>query len=286
MSAPNNFIISVDDWNVKALRMYPSKPGAKGGKTVNFTSTQTGKALHIHLPNMTHYGISDYVNPTTGEHDGKFKLSCKVSSKELVDKLWAFQDLLIKEAVANSMNWFGKTLNEDVAKFNLKFPLEYPHMSKTDKTPDTTKDPYLKINVPNYSDSGWDFEIYNEDRVLLFPSDKYSDPIDLMASGSKAAYLIKCNSIWIVDGKWGVSFKLIQCVITPEEKFIVRNRCLIPTNSNNVPQSHSDSDETEPETVKAPEPEPKPVKAPEPEPEPVEAPEPVKKTVGKKIIKK
>ena len=305
MSAQIPTILSIEDWDVKALKFFPAKPSNGGGKNVNFISTQTSKPALINLPESVQYGINDYLNPNTQMRDGKFKMSMKIEDTTTIEKLSALKDVLIDAAVQNSQSWFGKQMKRDIAEFNLKFPLDYPNISATDKTPDLSKAPYLKLSVPNFPDSGWDIQVYDENRVRLFPSDGVDSPVELLPKGSRVSTCVKCSSIWVVDGKWGVSLKLVQCMIYPHESFDYKSQCMIPSPmSAHIPEPAAPVvkapviTKPEPVVIAEPEPvveeaEPEPVKAPvviaEPEPEPVvEEAEPVaavvKKTV-KKIIK-
>ena len=319
MSASNQkTVLSVEDWDVSAVKYFPPKPSNGGGKNIKFISSQLGKALHLNLPKMTQYGIADYVNKDTGVHDGKFKMSCKVNSPELVQKLNAFREQLIDDAVKNSQAWFGgnKPISREIAEYNLKFALDYPKVSPTDKTADTSKDPYFKLSVSYYRDSGWDIQVFDQNRVRLFPSEEHDSPIELVSKGSLVNLFIQCNTIWIVDGKWGPTFKVVQCMVYPQDNFNYRDTCMIgggsedfqkfplsyqpiankvhePVSENPSPvkvESVPVKVEVVPEKVVAAKVEIK-VSEPEPEPESVteveeEAAPVVKKTVRKVVVKK
>jgi hypothetical protein len=234
MSAPK--ILSVENWDVNAIKYFPPKPSNGGGKNVKFISTQLNKNLSINLPKTIQYGINDYLNKDTGVHDGKFKMSLKLTNQELVDKLLAFKEQLIDDAVKNSQSWFGgqKPILREIAEYNLKFALSYPSVSNTDKTPDTSKSPYFKLSVPYYRDSGWDVQIYDQNKQRLYPNHNDTDvsPIELVPSGAEVCAFIQCSSIWIVDGKWGPTFKLIQCLVYPKEEYNYRDTCMIPDDPN------------------------------------------------------
>ena len=231
MSASNQkMLLTVEDWDVSAVKYFPPKPSNGGGKNIKFISSQLGKGLYLNLPKMIQYGIADYVNKDTGVHDGKFKMSCKVSSPELVQKLNAFKEQLIDDAVKNSQAWFGgsKPISREIAEYNLKFALDYPKVSQTDKTADTSKDPYFKLSIPYYRDSGWDLQVFDPSRRRLFPSEDYDSPIDLVPKGATVNLFIQCNTIWVVDGKWGPTFKVVQCMVYPQDNTNFRDSCMIP----------------------------------------------------------
>ena len=312
-SANQKNVLTVEEWDVSAVKFFPPKPSNGGGKNIKFISSQLGKGLYLNLPKMIQYGISDYVNKDTGVHDGKFKMSCKVSSPELVQKLNAFKEQLIDDAVKNSQSWFGgnKPISREIAEYNLKFALDYPKVGPNDKTPDTSKDPYFKLSIPYYRDSGWDLQVFDPSRRRLFPSEDYDSPIDLVPKGALVNLFIQCNTIWIVDGKWGPTFKVVQCMVYPQENMNYRDNCMIPgssedyqgfplnvnPNSNKVHEPIKEAPVATPVAKVAPpvvpEEEEEEVETRKPEPvavapEPVVAEEeaaPVKKTV-RKIVKK
>ena len=323
MSSNQKNVLTVEEWDVSAVKYFPAKPSNGGGKNIKFISSQLGKALHLNLPKMVQYGIADYVNKDTGVHDGKFKMSCKVNSPELVEKLNAFKEQLIDDAVKNSQAWFGgnKPISREIAEYNLKFALDYPKVSPNDKTPDTSKDPYFKLNISYYRDSGWDIQVFDQNRLRLFPSDEHDSPVDLVTKGSLVNLFIQCNTIWIVDGKWGPTFKVVQCMVYPQESVNYRDTCMIPGSEDfqSFPLSYAPVANkvhepiTPPPVVKevaappptpavvvkevaAPPPAPVEVAvAPEPEPQPTvteevaeeaEAAPVVKKTVRKVVVKK
>jgi len=309
MSSNQKNVLTVEEWDVSAVKYFPAKPSNGGGKNIKFISSQLGKALHLNLPKMVQYGIADYVNKDTGVHDGKFKMSCKVNSPELVEKLNAFKEQLIDDAVKNSQAWFGgnKPISREIAEYNLKFALDYPKVGPNDKTPDTSKDPYFKLNISYYRDSGWDIQVFDQNRVRLFPSDEHDSPIDLVSKGSLVNLFIQCNTIWIVDGKWGPTFKVVQCMVYPQESVNYRDTCMIqgsedfqnfPLSYNSITTNKVHEPVTPPPTpvaiptpapvvkeVASPPPVPvvkevapapvAVVSIPEPEPEPVSEPEPV-----------
>jgi hypothetical protein len=266
MSASNQkILLTVEDWDVSAVKYFPPKPSNGGGKNVKFISSQLGKGLYLNLPKMTQYGIADYVNKDTGIHDGKFKMSCKVNSPELVQKLNDFKEQLIDDAVKNSQAWFGgsKPISREIAEYNLKFALDYPKVGPNDKTADTTKDPYFKLSIPYYRDSGWDLQVFDPSRRRLFPSEDVDSPIDLVPKGALVNLFIQCNTIWVVDGKWGPTFKVVQCMVYPQDNTNFRDSCMIPGNEDyqSFPLSISAN------SNKVHEPIPAPTKAPAPVPQ-------------------
>jgi hypothetical protein len=53
--------------------------------------------------------------------------------------------------------------------------------------------------------------------------------LDFITKGSKLATLIQCGGIWFANGKFGVTWKLVQAVIKPRETLF--GRCHISLSS-------------------------------------------------------
>ena len=72
-SAP--IVLDTASWNPSNIRFMPPKVNDKGGKSISLISTQSGRSLHVSTPLLTTWGISDFVDPATGESDGKYNIS-------------------------------------------------------------------------------------------------------------------------------------------------------------------------------------------------------------------
>ena len=70
----SNIVMSMNDWDVSAVRYMQPKLNERGGKSVNVISTQSNRSIHVSTPLMMTWGISDFVNDQ-GESDGKFSMS-------------------------------------------------------------------------------------------------------------------------------------------------------------------------------------------------------------------
>jgi hypothetical protein len=135
--------------------------------------------------------------------------------------------------------------------------------------------------------------IIDEDYQKLFPSVDNSliTPMELIQKGTNVASLIQCGGIWFANGKFGVTWKLVQ-VVVQKPRGALSGQCFINLKSgdkeklkssvapiadvvdqDDVPlrQEVEDTDDEE---------------EPEPEPEPVVVAEPVVEPVKKKVIKK
>jgi hypothetical protein len=74
----------------------------------------------------------------------------------------------------------------------------------------------------------WKSEVYNEDSEKLFPdpSNELASPVDFLTKGVKATCLIQCGGLWFANGKFGVTWKLIQAVV-PKPKPSLIGTCFL-----------------------------------------------------------
>jgi hypothetical protein len=170
---------------------------------------------------MSCWGIEDYTDRDTGESDGKFKIKLHFrddgsdESKVALEKLQAFEDQVINDAVANSEAWFGKKLSRELVE-DRYFPFLKVGKNKETKEPDPSRGYYFSPKVNCYSGK-WDVEIFDTDRTMVFPSeDESATPMDFVPSGSDVTCGIECKYIWLGAKGWGISWALKQTVVVPK----------------------------------------------------------------------
>jgi hypothetical protein len=323
-TAAKPVVLPVTDWNPSAIKYMMPKVNDKGGKSINVISKQTSRSLHISTPLMMTWGIADFVDEK-GEADGKFSVSLNFPNDEyatppttaFLEKLKAFENQVLDDAVANSELWWGESMSRELCKHTF-FPFLKYSKNKDTKKVDLTKPPSIRAKVPCYNGK-WGVELYDTNSNLIFPcEDPSRTPPDFVPKLSNIACVLQCGGIWIGGKGWGLTWKMVQGVVKPRITDSVYGKCHInlssedkdmlekqPTQASDeaveeeeppakkeVETTVEDSDEEEDEAP-APAPVPAPAKkvvvkkADPPPPTPVAAPvaeEP--KKVVKKILKK
>ena len=213
--------VKTSEWDVQANRYMQPRISDRGIKMVTIISNQRNKKLHLQLPGMSCWGIEDYTDRDTGESDGKFKIKLHFrddgsdESKVALEKLQAFEDQVINDAVANSEAWFGKKLSRELVE-DRYFPFLKVGKNKETKEPDPSRGYYFSPKVNCYSGK-WDVEIFDTDRTMVFPSeDESATPMDFVPSGSDVTCGIECKYIWLGAKGWGISWALKQTVVVPK----------------------------------------------------------------------
>lgn len=303
-------VLSVQEWDTSAVKYMAPKTNEKGGKSINLISKQTNRTLHFSTPLMMTWGVSDFVDEKTGESDGKFSISLNFPNEEyrnpstdlFLKKIKDFENQILDDAVKNSELWWGEEMSREVCKHTF-FPFLKYSKNKETKKVDLSKPPSIRAKVPYYNGK-WGTEIYNTKQSLLFPCDNVNvTPLDFIPKFSNVACVLQCGGLWIGGKGWGLTWKMIQCIVKPHEIVSVYGKCQIQLSpedcdtidNQKIPEDVADLEEPYVVvTVKsAPAPtstlvedsddEMPPV---DPEPEPVKEPVPVAVAPVKKVVKK
>lgn len=296
-----SFVLTMSEWDVNNSRFMQPKVNERGGKSVNIISNQTNRGLHISLPFLNTWGVSDFVDEKTGESDGKYSMSLSFpnddyatpATKETLDKLKAFENFILDSAVKNSEVWWGESMSREVVKHTF-FPFLKYSRNKDTKKIDLTKPPTIRAKIPFY-DGRWNTEIYNIKSQMIYPADDNTTPMDHIPSRSNVACVLQCGGIWIGGKGWGLTWKMYQCVVKNNHPPVsLRGVCNVY-----IPKEELENDTKEEEPAPAPtpkpaakqaavvsaevddsdteeEPAPAPVQVPTPAPTPVSVPTPVK----------
>jgi hypothetical protein len=183
---------------------------------------------------MMTWGIADFVDEKTGESDGKFSMTLNFpnpdysnpQTNEFLEKMKKFENQILDDAVKNSEAWFGEELSREVVKHNF-FPILKYSKDKMTKKIDLTKPPSIRGKVPNY-DGKWGMEIYDTASKRIFPCDNDNmTPIDFIPKKSQVAVILQCGGLWFGGKGFGLTFKVIQAVVKPQELQTVFGKCHI-----------------------------------------------------------
>ena len=231
MENAQDMFINANDFQTENVYYAKPKLNPSGGKNVGIMDSSIKKPLVLSTPLMLTWGINEWV-----ADDGikkTYDLSLQFPRKEddnyekcqkFLVAMKAFEKKVIEDAFKNSKEWFGKKHGIIQIVEALFTPmLRYP--KTPDGEPDLTRSPSLRVKLP-YWDGKFNCELYNIQGDLLFP-DSSGDvsPMTLITKGQNVAAMIKCGGIWFANGKFGVTWKLVQSVVQP--RLSLRGRCHI-----------------------------------------------------------
>lgn len=207
------------------------KIDSRGGKSVGILNTASSGATYLQTPLMLTWGVNEYVDDKTGRVTYDMALQFPSEGYEkpditsFLENMTNFENKIKADAQKNAKEWFGKSKMTPDAIDALWTPmLKYPKDQNTGE-PDTTRSPTLKVKIPYINDE-WKVEIYDLNQEPVFPSTESSlSPKDLISKGSHISVLILCGGIWFANGKFGVTWKMVQSVLKP--KATVKGKCHI-----------------------------------------------------------
>ena len=191
---------------------------SKGMKNVGINSAKHGQQLHLSVPLMLTWGVN------VKEHEpGKITYDMSLqfprpgeetdSSQSFLRALQDMESKLIEDATANSVKWFNQpALSAEVAQDRLNRMLYVPRDIATG-LPKPDKSPSLRVKLDCW-DGVFKSEIYDASQNPLYPGGS-DTPVELITKGSQVACLIKCGGIYFSNGKFGVTWRLVQAVVQP-----------------------------------------------------------------------
>jgi hypothetical protein len=228
-------IVDGTQFNVENIRYSAPKAGGSGGKSVNILNKLTNSGLRMSTPLMLTWGASDFVDEKTGKGNGKYEMSLQFPSSEyssdetdaFFNTMRNFENKIKQDALINSKEWFGKVHKNSEVVDALWTPMLKYSRDKITGEPDLAKTPVLRVKLPIW-EGVWKCEIYDEDDNKLFPNttNPCVTPLDFIQKGINVAILMQCGGLWFANGKFGITWKLIQAMVQ-KPKASLSGRCFI-----------------------------------------------------------
>lgn len=223
-------IVNASEFSAGSTGYTKPKANQSGGKSVGIILLNTKKALRLQTPTLLTWGVNVYENEGK---DNSYDFSLQFpredyQTEETVKATAAFADFenkIKKDAIENSKEWFGKNISSSEVIDALWTPmLRYPKNAETGE-PDTSRAPTLRIKMPVW-EGDYKFELYSTNGSQMFPDeDGAGDFESILTKGSYTSALIQCGGIWFANGKFGVTWKLVQAVVKPKET--LKGKCHI-----------------------------------------------------------
>ena len=207
-----------------------SKVNSSGGKSVGVVNAHTGQSLFLGTPLLMTWGIQEFTDEKTKKVSYDMALQFpseeyqSADSKAFLEAMVAFEKKLKADALVNSKDWFAKPKMTPDAVDALFTPvLKYP-VDKATCEKDMSKAPTMKIKVPFWNNKWEGIEVYDADKACLYPSSNPSvSPKDLITKQSHVVTMIQCGGVWFANGKFGVTWRLVQGIVQP--RLSMRGRC-------------------------------------------------------------
>jgi hypothetical protein len=220
-------IIDGTQFNSENVYYSAPKANASGGKSVNILNKGTKSGLRIVTPLMLTWGATEF------EGNGKFDMSLQFprgeymteDTTEFLERMKAFEEKIKTDALTNSKDWFGKVHKNAEVVEALYSPMLKYSKDKFTGEPDLTKAPTLRVKLPLW-EGVWKCLVCDEDNNKLFPGASGVSPLDFIKKGTNLAIIMQCGGIWFANGKFGVTWKLVQAVVQNPKPSLL-DECLI-----------------------------------------------------------
>ncbi len=288
-------IIAGSDFDAMSDVSYTkAKINASGGKSVAILNSSINKALNLSSPLMMTWGMNEWTNDQTGantydlslqfprEQDSNFT----EDTQAFLDALVAFEDRIKSDASSmHCKDWFNKPkMSPEVVDALFTPMLRYP--KGEDGEPDRSRAPSLRVKIP-YWENNFDIELYDMNGQVVFPSpeDDSASPMSIIQKGQNIAVVIKCGGLWFANGKFGVTWRLVQAVVQPRASLKGRCHIQLGTTERAIMQSAAATTEAD-DDVNDTDNEEDAGEENEAEPEPEPEPEPKKVAPKKRVVRK
>jgi hypothetical protein len=179
------------------------RKNAKGGKVVYLSGGKGKEKITVQFPKLrAPFGLSEFVDQNSGNSSYSLDLSLE-NKPELLAKLQAIDDAVVKQVASNSKDWLGKKHTETVIRDVLYRPLV--------KQPNDDKyAPTIKLKILKDRDGTFVPECYNNKKQRV--------DLDTLEKGQSVTAIATIPQMWIIDGKFGVTMRLHMARFSPTNK--------------------------------------------------------------------
>jgi len=160
-----------------------------------------------------------------GENGGKWSLKVNLRKGECDNLISLLQDMdnqIKAKAMENSVSWFKKRNMSAETVDTL-----YTPMLKVDIDPETNEatgkyPPSMAFKIVK-RDGNVACKVFGENKMEYNVTDNkaenYVNMTDLIKKGSKVKLLLRCNGLWVANGKFGCTWRAEQMKVTRVESF-------------------------------------------------------------------
>ena len=206
------------------------RKNAKGGKTVYLSGGKGKEKITVQFPKLrAPFGLSEFVDQNSGNSSYSLDLSLE-NKPELLAKLQAIDEAVVKQVATNSKEWLGKKHTETVVRDVLYRPLV--------KQPNDDKyAPTIKLKILKDRDGTFVPECYNNKKQRV--------DLDTLEKGQSVTAIATIPQMWIIDGKFGVTMRLHMARFSPTNK--LTGYSFLPDEDDDEVEAETPSEEAEEE---------------------------------------
>ena len=223
-------VVKIENFDIKNLRLSPVKANKRGGKVVYinyiYSVGEDPKKLRIQFPKMkTPFSISGWSPESAGAKGldssrpneistDSIELAFEDNNSENLKKIEEFENYIFEHAFKNCKEMFGKNLEKVVVKSNFTQSIRYSIDKETDLRNDKYP-PRLKGKLTKDDSGQYLTKFYDSNKKQIDVNfENFNEHIPKM---SDCVSIFECSTIWVVNGKFGVSFRPVQLKVYKNE---------------------------------------------------------------------
>tara|TARA_B100001093_G_C26812951_1_gene1008337 strand:+ start:942 stop:1766 length:825 start_codon:yes stop_codon:yes gene_type:complete len=163
--------------------------------------------------------------PDSGDNSGKWAIKVNLkgdSTDSMVKALKSMDEVIKAEALKNCTAWFKKRNMSAETVETLYTPMVKESLDAETGEPNGKYPPSFAFKIVK-RDGNVNCKVFGEDRKVFNVANQsdedYTSIEDLVKKGSKVKLLIRCNGLWIANGKFGCTWRAEQMKVTRAASF-------------------------------------------------------------------
>lgn len=271
-------VIKASSVNLSKLSLSDPRKFGQNGVQIVFANYDGQNPLHVQTPKVDVLWDAKYYadSETKGKYAVQFSMPNIDSDKEMGSfhsKMNEMDNMIIDSAFENRVAWFkgGAKLSRDTIE-TLYTPMVKLSTDSDTGEPDGKFPPKFQFKIVK-KDNKHECSVYNSSRVEYNiddeDADNYVNLEDVLTKGSTMNIILKCNGVWIINNKFGCTWRAEQVMVTTKPSNSLSGCAFIKDDDDEVSsdvvdsgvvdsdtpvQVDSDNDSSEEEPAPAPEP--------------------------------
>ena len=206
------------DINLETLSISPPKPLDNGGKMMYVNYGGGINKLYLATPETELPFDASYF--ATNDDSGKFSVKISLKGmettpavKEFHDKLAEMDQFLIDKACESSQLWFKKAKMSKDAVEALYTPMVKVSLDPETGEPNGKYPPSCAFKIVKQGGKFPDFTIYDNNKKVFDVDQTTENPTDiekLLVKGALVKGVLRCNGVWVANGKFGCTWRADQ----------------------------------------------------------------------------
>ena len=196
-----------------------------GATTMHVNYGDVGESLYLLSPEVDLPFDGKFWPDGASEKSGKWAIKANLKGdkcQSFIRKLREMDELLKEKALENSMTWFKKRNLSSETIDTLYTPMLKESVDPNTGEPDGKWPPSFTFKIVK-RDGEVMCKVYKEKseefNVTDTEAENYVDINDLVKKGTKVRLLLRCNGVWLANGKFGCTWRAVQMKVKPVATF-------------------------------------------------------------------